>query len=47
MTNHLIVDPGEDGGNLARLMKRVAGRQARYLKKLEKRIGSLTQLYGQ
>jgi len=28
---HLIVDPGEDGANLARLMKRVAGRQTRYL----------------
>jgi putative transposase len=43
MTNHvhLIVDPGEDGGNLARLMKRVAGRQTRYLNKLEKRTGSL------
>ena len=43
MTNHvhLIVDPGEDGGNLARLMKRVAGRQTRYLNKLQKRTGSL------
>ena len=43
MTNHvhLIVDPGEDGANLARLMKRVAGRQTRYLNKLEKRTGSL------
>ena len=43
MTNHvhLIVDPGEDGGNLARLMKRVAGRQTRYLNRLEKRTGSL------
>jgi putative transposase len=41
MTNHLIVDPGEDGENLARLMKRVAGRQTRYLNKLEKRTGSL------
>jgi putative transposase len=43
MTNHvhLIVDPGEDGGNLARMMKRVAGRQTRYLNKLEKRTGSL------
>ena len=43
MTNHvhLIVDPGEDGGNLARLMKRLAGRQTRYLNKLEKRTGSL------
>jgi putative transposase len=43
MTNHvhLIIDPGEDSGNLALLMKRVAGRQTRYLNKLEKRTGSL------
>ena len=43
MTNHvhLIVNPGEDGENLARLMKRVAGRQTRYLNRLEKRTGSL------
>ena len=43
MTNHvhLIVDPGEDEGNLAKLMKRVAGRQTRYVNKLEKRTGSL------
>ena len=46
LTNHvhLIVDPGEDGGNLARLMKREAGRQTRYLNKLEKRTGSLLGL---
>jgi len=43
MTNHvhLIVDPGEDERNLAQLMKRVAGRQTRYVNKLEKRTGSL------
>jgi putative transposase len=43
MTNHvhLRVDPGEDGRNLAQLMKRVAGRQTRYVNKLEKRTGSL------
>jgi len=43
MTNHvlLIVYLGENGANRARLMKRIAGRQARYLNKLEKRTGSL------
>jgi putative transposase len=43
MTNHvhLIVDPAENEGNLAQLMKRVAGRQTRYVNKLEKRTGSL------
>jgi putative transposase len=38
---HLIVDPGEDEGNLAQLIKRVAGRQTRYVNRLEKRTGSL------
>jgi putative transposase len=37
----MIVDPGEDERNLAKLMKRVAGRQTRYVNKLEKRTGSL------
>ncbi len=43
MTNHvhLIVDPGDDERNLALLMKRVAGRQTRYVNKIEKRTGSL------
>jgi putative transposase len=43
MTNHihLIVDPGEDENNLAQLIKRVAGRQTRYVNKREKRTGSL------
>jgi putative transposase len=43
MTNHvhLIVDPGEDERSLALLMKRVAGRQTRYVNKTEKRTGSL------
>jgi putative transposase len=43
MTNHihLIIDPGDDEKNLAILMKRVAGRQTRYVNKLEKRTGSL------
>ncbi len=38
---HLIIDPGEDEKNLALLMKRVAGRQTRYVNRLEKRTGSL------
>lgn len=43
MTNHvhLIIDPGDNEANLAKLMKRVAGRQTRYLNKLEKRSGTL------
>lgn len=43
MTNHihLIVDPGEKPEALSLLMKRVAGRQTRYVNKLEKRSGSL------
>ena len=43
MTNHvhLIIDPGADERNLALLMKRVAGRQTRYVNKLAKRTGSL------
>jgi len=43
MTNHvhLIVDPGPNPEALSLLMKRVAGRQTRYINKLEKRTGSL------
>jgi putative transposase len=43
MTNHvhLIVDPGDRTEAISLLMKRVAGRQTRYVNKLEKRSGSL------
>jgi putative transposase len=43
MTNHvhLIIDPGENEENLGLLMKRLAGRQTRYVNKMEKRSGSL------
>jgi putative transposase len=43
MTNHvhLIVDPGEKAENLALLMKRVAGRQTRYVNRREGRRGTL------
>lgn len=43
MTNHvhLIVDPGSKPENIALLMKRVAGRQTRYVNRLEKRSGTL------
>ena len=43
MTNHvhLLVDPGPEAETLSKLMKRVAGRQTRYLNKLEKRSGSI------
>ena len=43
MTNHvhLIIDPGKNPTALSLLMKRVAGRQTRYVNKLEKRSGSL------
>jgi putative transposase len=43
MTNHvhLIIDPGERATNLAQLIKRLAGRQTRYVNKMEKRTGSL------
>jgi len=43
MTNHvhLIIDPGQEEGNLAQLMKRVGGRQTRYVNKMEKRSGCL------
>lgn len=38
---HLIIDPGEKIDNLALLMKRVSGRQTRYVNKLEGRRGTL------
>ncbi len=43
MTNHvhLIVDPCDEEGNLAKLMKRLAGRQTRYVNALAGRSGSL------
>ena len=43
MTNHvhLIIDPGDNPENLALLMKRVAGRQTRYINRIEKRSGTL------
>jgi putative transposase len=43
MTNHvhLVIDTGDDPENLGLLMKRVAGRQTRYVNKLEDRSGSL------
>ena len=43
MTNHahIVIDPGEIPESLSLLMKRVAGRQTRYVNKLEGRSGSL------
>lgn len=43
MTNHvhLIVDPGNDPESISRFMKRVAGRQTRYVNKRKSRSGSL------
>ena len=43
MTNHvhLVIDPGPQTENLGRLMKRVAGRQTRYVNRLEGRTGTL------
>jgi putative transposase len=43
MTNHvhLVVDPGEDPETLGKLMKRLAGRQTRYVNRLEGRSGTL------
>lgn len=38
---HVIIDPGSDEQNLALLMKRIAGRQTRYVNRLEKRSGTL------
>lgn len=41
MLNHvrLLVDPGDDPANLARLMKHLAGRQAGYANKSERKTG--------
>lgn len=43
MTNHIhmIVDPGDRPESLSSLMKRVAGRQTRYVNKIEGRRGTL------
>lgn len=43
MTNHihLVVDPCDDPESLAKLMKRVAGRQTRYVNRIECRSGTL------
>ena len=43
MTNHihLIINPGNEIDSLAKLMKRLAGKQTRYVNRLEKRTGSL------
>jgi len=43
MTNHvhLIANPGYDETHLGLLMKRLAGRQTRYVNYMERRIGSL------
>ncbi|MEM7317041.1 MAG: transposase [Planctomycetota bacterium] len=43
MTNHvhLIVEPGENPDNVGALMRRIAGRQTRWVNKLEGRTGTL------
>jgi len=38
---HLIINPGENPENLGLLMKRIAGRQTRYINRLEGKTGSL------
>ncbi len=38
---HLVLDPGENPENLGLLMKRLAGRQTRYVNRVEDRSGSL------
>ncbi len=38
---HVIVDPGPDPGSLGLLMKRLGGRQTRYVDRLEDRSGTL------
>jgi len=38
---HLIVDPGRDAASLGRLMKRLAGRQTRWVNRREGRRGTL------
>ncbi|MHB1349285.1 MAG: transposase [Desulfobulbaceae bacterium] len=43
MTNHvhLVLDPGDQPENISLLMKRLAGRQARHVNRLEGRTGAL------
>ena len=43
MTNHihLVLEPGEDAGTVSLLMKRLAGRQAAFVNKQERRSGAL------
>lgn len=43
MTNHvhLVIAPGEDPESLGRLMKRLAGRQTRFVNRMEGRSGTL------
>ena len=43
MTNHihLVINPGDEVDNLGKLMKRLAGKQTRYVNRLERRSGSL------
>ncbi len=43
MTNHvhLVINPGDNPENLGKLMKRVAGRQTRYVNCQEGRSGTL------
>ena len=43
MTNHihLVIDPGDNPEHLGLLMKRLAGRQTRYVNAMQKRSGSL------
>jgi putative transposase len=38
---HLLIDPGNEPESLALLMKRLAGRQTRFLNRIEKRTGTL------
>lgn len=38
---HLILNPGENADSIGELMKRLAGRQTRYVNRLENRSGSL------
>lgn len=40
---HLIIDPGEQPQNLAKLMKRLAGRHTRYINTINKQQGQLWQ----
>lgn len=38
---HLVIDPGDEPANLGLLMKRVAGRQTRFVNRRQQRSGSL------